>query len=55
MAKGLFATYHPAVCMLFFLAAIGFWEQAMRRESRWSAGLLGLLSDAQARALRMLG
>ncbi len=24
MAKGLFATYHPAVCMLFFLAAIGF-------------------------------
>ena len=24
MAKGLFATYHPAVCMLFFLAAICF-------------------------------
>ena len=24
MAKGLFATYHPAVCMLFFLATIGF-------------------------------
>ena len=24
MTKGLFATYHPAVCMLFFLAAIGF-------------------------------
>ena len=24
MAKSLFATYHPAVCMLFFLAAIGF-------------------------------
>ena len=24
MAKGLFATYHPAVCMLFFLAAVSF-------------------------------
>ena len=24
MAKGLFATYHPAVCMLFFLAAVCF-------------------------------
>ena len=24
MAKGLFATYHPAACMLFFLAAVGF-------------------------------
>ena len=24
MAKGLFATYHPAICMLYFLAAIGF-------------------------------
>ena len=24
MAKGLFATYHPVVCMLLFLAAIGF-------------------------------
>ena len=23
MAKGLFATYHPAVCMLFFLTAVG--------------------------------